>query len=198
MQAITRFLSMVCGRNVRRAGALVAIAALAGAGCATLTKDNSSSYLVVAELNAAAGAEPDKYGGSLLSDVATDTGGAFPDIGKVKLTLGMKDASLTPTSANFITTDHFRVEFERTDGGTAVPAPFDSAFTVTVTAGEATGGFILIPNSAKFAAPLDALAFGGEIHTIATITFFGKDQAGRTVSALGHIGVNFANYADPK
>jgi len=79
-----------------------------------------------------------------------------------------------------------------------VPAPIESAFTVTVTDGDAQGGFFLVPGSAKMTAPLAALGFGGEIFTIATVTFFGVDQAGRAVQATATIGVTFANYGDPQ
>jgi hypothetical protein len=197
MQTITRFLSMVCGRNVRRAGALVAIAALAGSGCATLNSDNSSSYLIVSSLNAASGADPTKLSGILFSDVITN-GGLFNDPAQVKFALGMKDATLTPTSANFITVNKYHVEFARVDGGTGVPAPFDGAFTVTVTGTDAQGGFLIVSTAMKEDPLLANLAAtGGEIHTVATVTFYGKDQAGRDVSAKATISVNFANWADP-
>jgi hypothetical protein len=36
------------------------------------------------------------------------------------------------------------------------------------------------------------------ISTIAEITFVGADQAGRTVQAVGRIGVSFADWRDPE
>jgi hypothetical protein len=73
---------------------------------------------------------------------------------------------------------------------------------MTVTVGEsgATASLILVRIQAKLEAPLLALrALGGQValSTIAEVTFFGKDQAGREVSVTGNIGVNFADWADP-
>jgi hypothetical protein len=45
-----------------------------------------------------------------------------------------------------------------------------------------------------------ALANGGGaivISTIARVTFYGRDQAGREVSVTGQIGVNFSDWGDP-
>jgi hypothetical protein len=35
------------------------------------------------------------------------------------------------------------------------------------------------------------------INTIATLTFYGKDQAGNNVKVTADVQVNFANFADP-
>jgi hypothetical protein len=35
------------------------------------------------------------------------------------------------------------------------------------------------------------------LSTIARVTFFGTDQTGREVTAVGQISVNFADWADP-
>ena len=59
---------------------------------------------------------------------------------------------------------------------------------------------VLVRVQAKLEAPLAALRnLGGEvaISAIAEVTFFGKDQAGRDISAVGNIGVTFADWADP-
>ena len=53
---------------------------------------------------------------------------------------------------------------------------------------------------AKLEAPLKALRNSGGaiiISTIAEITFYGTDQNGNTVSVMGRIGVNFADWGDP-
>jgi hypothetical protein len=36
------------------------------------------------------------------------------------------------------------------------------------------------------------------ISTIAEVTFYGHDQTGRAVSAVGNIGVSFGDFGDPK
>ena len=54
--------------------------------------------------------------------------------------------------------------------------------------------------SSKLEPPLISLrGLGGQIiiNTIAEITFYGTDQTGAEVSALGTIGINFADWADP-
>lgn len=200
MQTSTRVLSFLNVR-ARRAGAFLVVAGLASAplvsGCAKVQDDNSSSYLIISSINAASGASPNSLGGVLFSDVLTN-GGLFNDPGQVKFQLGMKNATLTPTSANFITVNRYRVEFAPTVAGAAVPPAFESSFTVTVTGTDAQGGFVLVPTSLKEIAPLTGLVSAGELHTIATITFFGKDQAGRDVQVTGTIGVHFANWADPQ
>jgi hypothetical protein len=135
---------------------------------------------------------------------------AFEDVARVEFALGLKDpgsvaAPSQPTVANFITLTRYRVRFIRADGrnvpGVDVPYPFDSAFTLTVGAESRTATFVLVRSQAKQEAPLGALAGGGGagvISTIAEITFFGADQAGRTVSVVGRIGVSFADWADPE
>jgi len=68
---------------------------------------------------------------------------------------------------------------------------------VTVSGGDSQDAFILVSSTMKENSPLVQL--GGtptEIHTIATITFFGRDQAGRDVQATAQISVHFADWAD--
>jgi hypothetical protein len=174
-----------------------------GSACTKVQSDNSSSYLVVNSLLGAPGAEPAKMGGFLDSDVQTK-GGVFEDPGQVTFKLGLKDAGTAdsptkPTSANFITISKYTVVFTRSDGG-AVPAAFEGAVTVTVNDIGGVASVVLVPASAKLQAPLLSLVGGGggvEIKTVATVTFFGKDQAGRTVQVTATIGVNFADWADP-
>lgn len=94
------------------------------------------------------------------------------------------------------------MNFIRADGrnsqGVDVPYAFDSAFTTTVS-GDVEAGFTLVRHTAKLEAPLGALARNGVIiDTIAEVTFYGHDQGGREVSAVGRIGVAFGNFADPK
>ena len=187
--------------RARRAGALALVTALAtlpfGSGCGRVQDDNSSAFLIVGSLEAASGATPGTLSGVLASDVQTK-GGIFEDPGSVHFVLGLKNSTITaPTSANFITVTGYHVVFARADGG-PVPAAFDGALTVTVNDTGATGGFVLVPASAKTVAPLNSLVGTlTEIQTIATVTFFGKDQAGHAVQATATISVNFADWGDP-
>jgi hypothetical protein len=184
---------------------------LAHVSCGSLTTQGTgSSYLTITKLEAASGADPGKFGGTLDSDVITTKDGAtgiYGDLGKITLKLGLKDPGSSgspnsPTANNFITVNRYRVEYRRTDGrntqGVDVPYAFDSAATGTV-ADELEIGFLIVRQQAKEEAPLMALATSNLIFsTIATVTFYGHDQTGREVSVSGNIGIGFANYADPK
>jgi hypothetical protein len=195
-----------------RRGLQVATAVLVtmtATGCGQMQREGTaSSYLIVNALQAAPGAEPEKLGGTLLSDVITvkdDVPTIFNDVAKVDFGLAMKDAgsATAPTTANFITVDRYHVQFIRTDGrntpGVDVPYPFDGAFTVTVGEKGASGGFTLVRNIAKQEAPLMALRFSGLVlSTLAEVTFYGHDQTGREVSASARISIDFANFGDPK
>jgi hypothetical protein len=179
--------------------------------CGDLTRQGTgSSYLIIAALDAAPGSEPDEFGsGVLYSDVLTvvdDNPTIFSDVGRVRFLLGMKDpggtaSPTTPTSANLITVNRYQVRYIRADGrntpGVDVPYPFDGVLTVTVGGGETEAGFEIVRHVAKKEAPLLALqASPVIITTIAEVTFFGRDQTGREVSAIGTITIEFGNFGD--
>lgn len=195
-----------------RRAAVLALA-IAASSCGSVVRDGSgTSFLIVNVLEGASGARPDEFGGTLLSDVITvvdDSATLFNDIGRVSLSLGLKDpGSATspnvPTQNQAITVDRYRVRYVRADGrntpGVDVPYGFDGAFTMTVTGGgAATVGFDLVRNTAKQEAPLAALARTPVLlDTIAEVTFFGRDLTGREVSATGRISVTFGNFGDPQ
>lgn len=188
-------------------GIAVAALALISTSCGDLTRQGTaSSYLIVSTLEAASGADPATFGGTLNSDVVTvvdDVPTVFNDLGRVRFRLAMKDSLTQPTTNNFITVNRYRVNFVRADGrntpGVDVPYPFDGAFTGTVgSGGETTIGFELVRHIAKAEAPLAALARNLlVISTIAEVTFYGRDQTGREVIATARIGIDFANFGDP-
>lgn len=207
----------------RRGLGLVAAAALMTTACGEVARTGRSpAYLVVNAFDAASGAEPDKFGGTLRSDVITIVEvkrgdetfyvpTTFNDIGRVAFRVGLKDpgpaASPTvPSQLSAITVNRYRVEYIRADGrntqGVDVPYSFDGAFTATVPpSGTATGTFDLVRHTAKAEAPLLALQGNNQaqiINTIARVTFYGKDQAGNDVSVEANMTVSFANFGDPK
>jgi hypothetical protein len=193
------------GHIVRVALALTLGAGLAGSAGCTMREGEGSSYLIITSLSAVSGATDEDSGTNLQSDVITK-GSFFEDEGVVSFSLGMKDAQMTfPTSANFITVDRFRVVYFRTDGrntpGVDVPFAFDGAFTVTVgSQGVTEASFSLVRPQAKAEAPLLSLRGGGGasiISVIAEVTFYGHDQAGNKVSAVGRISIDFADFGDP-
>jgi hypothetical protein len=184
--------------------ASVACMAVLTAACSDfITQDRSSVTLIIDALEAASGAQDSpKFAGTLQSDV--DTGGTvFSDSGRVTMRLIMKDPAEIGTAVNAVTINRYRVEFRRADGrrtpGVDVPHPFDSAITFTVAPGSTvTAGFELIRHVAKLEAPLLGLTNNPVIiSTVADVTFFGRDQAGRELSTSGSIGIQFGNFADP-
>jgi hypothetical protein len=200
------------GLRVRRkavwGGAACVLSLFTFSGCGDLARQGTgSSYLIVNALEAASGADPDEFGGTLNSDVLTivdDVPTIFNDLGSVGLVLAMKDPGATsPTTANLITINRYNVRYIRADGrntpGVDVPSGFDGAFTATVGTSERTVVFELVRHIAKEQAPLRALARNAEviISTIAEVTFYGRDQTGREVAASARILVNFGDFGDP-
>jgi hypothetical protein len=188
----------------RLAGAVILM--LASASCGDMAREGQgSSYLIINSLLGSSGADPDTFGGELRSDVVTvvdDVPSIFNDNGQVEFLLRMKNPGLAPSSANAITIERYRVTFTRADGrntpGVDVPYGFDGAITGTVL-DSATLGFTLVRHQAKQEAPLAALAGNGIlVSTIAEVTFYGRDQTGRAVSATGRITVHFGNFGDPE
>lgn len=210
------------GRRARVFSAFTIVAALAGGCGGGQLQGTSSSYLIIASLQGASGAKPTDLSGVLSSDVrtlvkVTDGSGAqvlqptvFADVGQVTFTLAMKDPGTTesptkPTSTNFITVTRYHVDYVRSDGrntqGVDVPYSFDGATTTTVTDVGGTATLTLVRVQAKEETPLLTLVNGGgqgTISTIARVTFYGTDQAGRAVTVMGQISVNFSDWGDPQ
>ena len=206
----------------RRLAAVLAIASLAVMpGCGDVARTGRSPVLlVIMSLEAASGATPTAFGGTLDSDVVTNVsrtvGGVqvevptvFSDSGRATLRFVLKDQGVpggaaTPSALNQVTINRYQVVYRRSDGrntpGVDVPFPFDSAVTVTLPAeGAATTAFELVRHTAKGEAPLAALRSSGVIiSTVADITFSGSDLAGNAVSVTGSIGVQFGNFGDPR
>ena len=190
---------------------LLGLLVMASVSCGSMTREGTaSSYLVIAEIDAASGAEPEDFAGDLESDVLTVVDGVgtiYGDFARVTFVLALKDpgpaaSPLTPTANNAITIDRYRVRFIRSDGrnreGIDVPYGFDGAFTATVF-DRSQAAFTLVRAQSKAEAPLAALATSLIVlSTIAEITFYGHDQTGREVITTGRIGVHFGNWGDPE
>jgi hypothetical protein len=200
----------IWGVGIRLAGTVGLM--LASVSCGDLTRQGTaSSYLIINSLEAApGGATSGTFGSVLLSDVIVVKDGVpsiYSDQGRVTFKLGLKDpgpstSPATPTANNYITVNRYHVRYIRADGhnieGVDVPYAFDDAVTVTVS-GDTTAGFTAVRNQAKQEAPLAALALNPiVVSTLAEVTFYGHDQTGREVSAVGNLSVSFANFADPK
>jgi hypothetical protein len=184
-----------------RAAAVAAMLIATGACAAAGQPGSASSYLIVESMTAAPGSNPERFGGSLASDVVT-AGGILEDPARASFRLVMKDPTLSPSPINYVTLRGYRVTFSRTDGrnrpGIDVPYAFDGALSTTVT-GNSLVTMILVRAQAKLEAPLRALAGGGgalAISTFADVVFYGVDQAGHDVTASARISVTFADWGD--
>ena len=197
-------------RVVAAAGA--ALCLLGAVSCNELVQASRSSTILVIERIGAApgGTTADPINTFLNSDVAADTGGVFPDIGRVSTRLAFKSPGTSenpasPTSANWITITGYCVVYRRTDEratpGVDVPYPFEGGMTMTTT-DTGTAEFTLVRAQAKLEEPLISLrqpagfvlGGAGAISVIAEITFFGHDQTGAKISADGTIGITFADF----
>lgn len=185
----------VWGFRIRLLVALAGATAMSSCSEAIRTGDGSS-YLIMTNLTG--GSSNDA---TVESDVVSDTGSIFTDVGTAGFQLQMKDVLNAPTANNSITVTQYRVEYIRSDGhnipGVDVPFPFTSGVNVTI-AGTGSVGFTLVRIQAKEEAPLKALRFGGgalAISTVARITFYGHDQTGREVTVTGNLDVTFADWA---
>jgi hypothetical protein len=157
-----------------------------------------------------------------VNGVSTQVPTVFSDNGRVTLSLGLKnpgtfDATGTlspasPSPLNSITITRYHVRFVRADGrnreGIDVPYAFDGGLTGTVGASNVSLTFELVRHVSKEEPPLINLIFtpgqsgfdvngSGLISTIAEITFYGRDQVGNEVSAVGTISVVFGDFGDP-
>lgn len=209
--------------NHRIAALLLAASALVTSACGEVSRTGRSpAYLQIVRLQAASGAEPEEFGGTLLSDVVTVVevkrgeesifvDSFFNDLGQAEFRVGLKDPGpvavpTTPSALNAVTLTRYRVAYKRSDGrntqGIDVPYSFDGGMTITVPAsGTAIGAFDIVRHAAKLEAPLLALRnFGGAqlINTLADVTFYGTDQAGNDVTVSGTISITFGNFADPQ
>jgi hypothetical protein len=191
-------------------------ATLFTASCGNTTSTGRSpSFLILDSLEAASGANPKQFSSYLESDVVTDVttqvGGqtevvptVYEDYGQVTLHMAMKDPTVTtPSEINSISLQRYHVDYNRSDGlntqGVDVPYSFDGALSGTVTTSSTTFTFVLVRAQAKLEPPLMALRNGGGaivISTLASVIFYGQDQAGNGVSVTGTISVNFADWAD--
>lgn len=198
-------------RRYRQAGgvALAGLALLAVVSCsATVREGRSPAYLVIDRLQASPGAETGDFDDTLESDVLTK-GSIYEDPGQVQVHVALRDAGTPdsptePSANNAITIERYHVKYVRSDGrntqGVDVPYAFDGALTGTAGKEKLTLRFVLVRAQAKAEAPLMALRGAGGallISTVAEVTFYGHDQVGNAVTAIGTISVNFGDWADP-
>jgi len=204
---------------MRRSLPFIAATVLAAAGisCGDAVTQSTSPMLLV--INALEGAPTGGHGantfsGNLVSDVVvlatapppcTATAPCptvFVDVGRVTLASQPKNITVQPTSNNQITISRYHVDYIRADGhntpGVDVPYPFDGAVTGTIPeGGTLILTFELVRTTAKEEAPLAQLAGNPSVlHTIARVTFYGRDIVGNAISVTGSMNVDFGNFGD--
>jgi hypothetical protein len=193
----------------RLAAAAVVVGTAASCGSEMLRTGRAPVFLIVDAVTASAGGGA-TFTSSLLSDVATDTGSVFNDLGRAAIRAELKDQGLfdggTPAISPIqaVTITRYRVNFRRADGrntpGVDVPFGFDGAMNITIDPG-GTGDvtFDLVRHANKLEPPLRSLrGLGGQlvIATVADITFFGRDQNGNEVTASALLDVTFGDFPD--
>ena len=188
---------------------------ISSVSCGTIARQGTSpTYLVMDSLIGQPGGTGGPFGNPVPSDVmsrvtspAPCTATApcftiFPDLGQAVIRAQMKDplSPIAPTPTNDVTMIRYHVSYRRSDGrnteGVDVPFAFDGASTATIRIGNsATLPFELVRQIAKAETPLVNLVNNlTVVTTIARVTFYGRDQAGNTVSVSGEITVDFADY----
>lgn len=180
--------------------------AMASVGCAAGDIDNTPAPVVLVVGDIITTSDP-------FGDILT-TGGTIPeDSIEVEFTARLKNSSdLTQPTFQDIVLERYEVTFQRTDGGSAVPAGFQRALNarVRVTPHGQQNEVItvvsitLVPSTSKTQPPLSHLISPGiepdtgfiNIQVTATLRFFGRTVAGEQVAGQASIGINFANFAD--
>ena len=187
---------------------LATLAAFTSGACGEMSRSGRAPVQLVIESMEASAGEGDEFANPLLSDVSTG-GGVFNDNGRASFRLipknpGNQVSPLEPSLLNAVTLTRYRVRYIRSDGrnqpGVDVPYDFDGGMTLTVGASGGEGTFLLVRHSAKREPPLRNMWEGGGLRlltVIAEVTFYGHDQAGNEVSAVGNITITFGDFADP-
>jgi hypothetical protein len=206
-------------RSIHRTLGIAALVAATTSCGDVIRNGRSPSYLVIDSLNGIQGkTSVGTPSATLTSDVITNVISpapctpqtpcptVFADSGQAAIHIALKDAGTgasapSPVEINAITIDRVHVDYVRTDGrntqGVDVPYSFDGAVTVTVTGSATTFGFPLVRIVAKEESPLVQLKNSSSFITmIATVTFYGHDQAGNAASVSGQIQIDFGNFGD--
>lgn len=204
--------------SFRPAILLILAVALISYAC-TDVEDNSesASLLTVSSITGNPGGEGEDDGVPLLSDTCDNASDesqdpafctVFNDNATVQLDndfiqIGPGAGVGPPSFINDILVTQYRIDYvrpnDRNTPGVDVPFGIDGTMNVRVPVnGSATTTILVVRHVAKREPPLSSLALGGEgiLTANAQIRFFGRDIAGRAVTAAGFLEIHFANYGE--
>ncbi len=203
---------MLIGIVLGYVGALVLLSSCGDAG--GRAKDNNPVMLIITGISPSL----------VTSDVVDeDVDAGVYSIVADTVNVGLEIRQLDPDGGDFagegtyisVMIEEYHVEFERTDTGSAVPAPFSNDLSVFIEPGGGQeggeeGALItceVVRADQKLMPPLIYLnpyrSYGYEpdtgleiIHGTIHITVIGKTIAGRRISVSGSVPVEFANWAE--
>lgn len=179
--------------------ALIAVAALAAVSCSNeFTRSSSPVQLLVT--NSQQIQHIDLNGNGSSGNTNCDK-----DVGTISVSARLKNPNAnTDQQFNDVRITRYRVSYTRTDGGTAVPAPFVRAIDILVTAGGASANlskFLILSNDAVTQAPFASLLpnNGGRdpvtgrpvVQLLVTVEVFGQTLAGTNVSGSTSFPLDF-------
>jgi|GEM_PF-2538430 len=120
----------------------------------------------------------------------------------LEFVVSFNDPSGVPIEGYAVHVKRYRVSFERTDGGTGVPAAHEGGLGQVIESGDAPTpvNFDLVRADAKTSLPLNTLTLGGAIfYTKAIVEFWATEaMSGSELHATGEIQVDFADWPDEK
>ncbi len=189
---------MKLNRNWMRV-ALIAVAATAALSCSNEFTRSSSPVLLIVT-NSQQIQHIDLNGNGTSGNTNCDQ-----DVGTITVEARLKNADVNVDQRfNDVRVTRYRVSYSRTDGGTAVPAPFVRAMDILVTAGGASANlskFLIVSSDAITQAPFASLLpnNGGRdpvtgrpvVQLLVTVEVFGETLAGTNVTGSTSFPLDF-------
>ena len=189
---------MKLNRNWMRV-ALIAVAATAALSCSNEFTRSSSPVLLIVT-NSQTIQQIDLNGNGTTGNTNCDQ-----DVGTISVQARLKNPDQnTDQRFNDVRITRYRVSYTRTDGGTAVPAPFVRAMDTLVAAGGAATNltkFVILTGDAITQAPFVSLLpnNGGrdpvtgrrDVQLLVTVEVFGETLAGTNVSGSTSFPLDF-------
>jgi hypothetical protein len=140
----------------------------------------------------------------LFQDPSTGAETIFADAAVATFRVSLLDPNPgRPSSVyNDVQLQRYVVTYSQPNGnnieGRDVPYSFEGSMSSLIRVGTASDvAFIIVREVAKWEPPLASLRDGTNVlQVIAKVDFYGKDMAGKSIKATGHLTIFFANYAN--